>query len=217
MKLSKRQLRKLINEMFTVGPDGSAMYLDPYGESPLETEERLRNEYVKDFYPDRRISNLAKGGPDFLATARSLTDTVDDYQGIQLSPEQEIAQAMYDKDAVNLPSSFSGRNYSDEYLIVKRHVKRLMEDELNKISPIDDLSDIEILDRIYDAGLKSNLLKKMLGHFDNLSYEEQMTDGSLSHEAFLALAVNTVEDVNEEYKITDYDNYIRWRGMINYM
>lgn len=216
MKLSKNQLKKLIVEMITVGPDGSSIYLDPHGESPLETEKRLRDEYVKDFYPDERITDLAKSGRDFFATARSMADSIDDYQPGQLSPEQEIAQAMYDKDAVKLPSSWSGKDYSNEYSVVRQQVTKLVEDELNNINPNEDLDYIEIFDRLFDAGSESKLLKKMLNHFYSLSPEESMTDGSLMVHGFESLVVDAIYDINEKYKIADHDEYINWRGMTNY-
>ena len=216
MKITKNQLKKIIIEMITVGPDGKAIYLDPHGESPLETEKRLRDEYVKDFHPDKRITDLAKSGPDYLNTARSISDQIDQYQGGQLSPEQEIAQAMYDKDAVNLPSSWSGRDYSDEYSLVRRQVTKLMVDELNNIYFNEDLDHIQILDRLFDAGSESKLLKKMLDHFNNLSHEESMTDGYSAVYGFESIVVDAIYDINKKYKIVDHDQYIDWRAMTNY-
>jgi len=216
MKITKNQLKKIIIEMITVGPDGTAIYLDPHGDSPLETEKRLRDEYVKDHYPDKRITDLAKSGPEFHVTARTIADELDDYQAGQLSPEQEIAQAMYDKDAVSLPITWQGKDYSDEYSVVRRQVTKLMEDELNSIDPNKDLDHIQILDRLYDAGHRSRLLKKMIDHFDNLSPEESMTDGANIVFGFESLPVDVVYDINKKYKIVDHDEYINWRAMTNY-
>ncbi len=96
MKITKRQLRKLIIETFFVNPEGEAIDLSA-GDQPLFTDDRVKKLIN---HPDENIRNMARQSPEDYKQALNLAaygyGDVD-----ELTPEEERIQDFHDEFGVD--------------------------------------------------------------------------------------------------------------------
>ena len=96
MKITRRQLRKLMIETFFVNPEGEAIDLSA-GEQPLFTDDRVRKMIN---HPDENIRNMARQSPERYKQALALAAY--GYGDVEeLSPDEERIQSLHDEFGVD--------------------------------------------------------------------------------------------------------------------
>ena len=95
MKITRRQLRKLIRETFFVNPEGEI--IDLSGEQPMYTDERVRKLIN---HPDENIRDLARRSPQDFKQALNLAAAA--YGDVEeLSSDEELIQSFHDEFGVD--------------------------------------------------------------------------------------------------------------------
>ena len=109
MKITRRQLRKIINETFFVNPEGEV--IDLSGEQPLYTDERVKK-LVN--HPDENIRSMARQTPEDYKQALELAAYGYDDDSLALSPEEEQIQDLHDEFGVDSDYGYEHVSRDDE-------------------------------------------------------------------------------------------------------
>jgi hypothetical protein len=150
MKITRKQLRKLINETIFAGgptvdsPDKSVGVTVDMGRqsSPLFRKQRNRDQEIRRTADPRIVAMLDSGNPRDLEMARTMASSLDGKPEAYetLTPEQQEAESLFDefypKDAFDedhdLPDSRLQRSYAPEIQQIRNAMKKRIEAEWNK-------------------------------------------------------------------------------------
>ena len=137
MKITRRQLRKLIRETFFVNPEGEA--IDLSGEQPLYTDERVQKMIN---HPDENLRDMARKDTENYRQALELAAYGYGDEELELTPEEERIQSLHDEFGVDSEHGYE-------------HVTRDMEAYTDWYGYIDQLQPIvdKAIDDAVEAGI----------------------------------------------------------------
>ena len=129
MKITRRQLRKLISETFFVNPEGEA--IDLSGEQPLYTDERVQKMIN---HPDENLRDMARKDTENYRQALELAAYGYGDEELELTPEEEKIQSLHDEFGVDSEHGYehvvrSPRAKTDWYSLIDQ-LKPVVEDKI---------------------------------------------------------------------------------------
>ena len=97
MKITRKQLRKIILETFFVNPEGEAIDLSS-GDQPIFTDKRVKKMIN---HPDENLRDMARKDPEHYRHALNLAAYGYGDEGLELTPEEEMVQSLHDEFGVD--------------------------------------------------------------------------------------------------------------------
>jgi hypothetical protein len=182
MKITRRQLRRLINETIFAGgptvdsPDKSVGVTVDMGRqvSPLYRPQRDRDEEIRRTADPRIVDMLDSDSEEDKQMARTLASSYDGKPEAYetLTPEEREAQGLFDEfypeDVFDEPHDMSGdieRSYAPEIQQIKKAMKKRIEDAMDRgASSFDDL---------YSAAYTTPGYDNLRRHLMNLPLEQR--------------------------------------------